>query len=126
MLPTSHTFNTPLVILPLAVTFRFFTSSRPMTEPDSLLGLWHTALACGGLKVLTCVPASGSEAACRKPEAPKILYCIFVAQFQYLPIFSPFSHRVIQFPGSENVSLSPISTTESSSCTLESLVSIEY
>ena len=108
--------------LSFAVTFRFFTSSRPMTEPDSLLGLWHTALACDGLRVLTCAPASGSEAGCRNPEAPTIFYCIFKAQFQYLPIFSSFSHRAIQSPGTENVSLSPILTSASASCTLESPV----
>ena len=28
--------------LSLAVPLRFFTSSRPMTEPDPSVGLWHT------------------------------------------------------------------------------------
>ena len=51
--------------LSLAVSLRFFTSYRPMTEPDPSAGLWHTALACGGLRVLTCTPASGSEPGCR-------------------------------------------------------------
>ena len=106
--------------LSLAVIFRLFTSSRPMTETDSLLDLWHTALACGGLRALTCAPASGSEAGCRNPEAPTIFYCIFKVQFQYLPFFSSFSHRLIQSPGTENVSLSPILTSRAQA--LESLV----
>ena len=97
--------------LSLAMTFRFLTSLRPMTKPDSLLGWWHTALACDGLRVLTCAPASGIEAGCRNPEASTIFYCIFKVRFQYLPFFSSFPHRAIQSLGTENVSLSPILTS---------------
>ena len=77
--------------------------------------LWRT-------RVLTCAPASGSEAGCRNPEAPTIFHSFFKAQFQYSPIFSSFSQRAIQSPGKENVFSSPILTSASSSCTFESLV----
>ena len=108
--------------LSLAVTFRLFTSTRPMAEPDLLLGFRHAALACGGLRVLTCALASGSEAGCRNLEAPTIFYCSFKAQFQYLPIFTNPFHIVPFSPQTRKMFfLSPILTSASASCTLESL-----
>ena len=120
-LPTSCTFNAPLVS-----HWQWLFASLPHQDQwQSQIRCW----ACGTLpwllaasRVLTCAPASGSEAGCRNPEAPTIFYCIFKAQFQYLPIFSSFSHRAFQSLGTENVSLSPILTSASASCTLESPV----
>ena len=59
-------------------------------RPRSLVGLWHTTLALGGLRIPTSVPVSGSETGCRTPEAPTIFYCIFKVRFRYKSIFSSF------------------------------------
>ena len=111
--------------LSLAEVFLFFPLFRPMiqqTEPNPLMGSRHPTLTCGDLRVLTFGPASGSEDGCRNPETPTIFFSIFIAQFQYSPIFSSFSQRVIQSQGTENVSSSTILTSASSSCTFGSLV----
>ena len=115
-------------MLRLLVTRRGFSLLHLIQTNDivdrarSVESLRHTTLTCGELRDLTCAPASGSEASCRNPETPTIFFSIFKAQFQYSPIFSFFSQRAIQSPGTENVSSSPILTSASSSCTFESLV----
>ena len=115
-------------MLRLLVTSRGFSLLHLIQTNDiadrarSVVGLRHTTLTCGELRVLTCAPASGSKAGCRNPEAPTIFHSFFKAQFQYSPIFSSFSQRAIQSPGKENVFSSPILTSASSSCTFESLV----
>ena len=95
-LPTSCTFNAPLVS-----HWQWLFASLPHQDQwQSQIRCW----ACGTLpwllaasRVLTCAPASGSEAGCRNPEAPTIFCCIFqstVSVFANLLIVFTSCHSV--------------------------------
>ena len=72
----------------------------------SVVGLKHTTVTCGQLRVLTCAPASGSEPSCRNPETPMIFFSISKHGFSIRQSSHPF-HSVPFSPQARKLFLHP-------------------